>query len=982
MAFAVLVASGFILASLFTLDHLFLQIVLLLAFLGTGLAVHYQKYCFYLVFVFLFPLLPSQSQNTSTFEFMEFLFLCFAFWWAAERIRKGATGVPVHPLNPLLALFLLAGSLSVALALLESHYIFSEVFFLKLKDHWNILFQSGWGDLAPVRGLIYWFEGALFFYITIDVLDPAKLEKTTRVVLVSAVVVSFAAILQHIFKFRLLDYWIKENPQIVRVNSTFSDPNSLGTYLAAMLCLGMILLVYGAKRIRAWMILSLAVLFLGLLFSVSRAGWGAALLVFILAPAVARCAWNDPVQQFNRFGQWMAKRGVLVAFVLFGAIVLAALTLNYSDPKSRSIAEVVLFTLNPKLSPDVVLKGRTELWGLALSLFARHPIFGCGIGAFMLNLYDAPYFITVPENAHNNFLQILAETGVSGFILFVVILFLTFRSGRKALHENSLKNRILIYSVLGAFAAFLLTCLTGHPLLLLKLQLVFWALVAFLMLEEKGQSANRWFKKATLIVALILFSAAVVKARNLIEHKRTTTYEYGYHGWEKDPEGNLFRWTGKQAVSILPDEGEFLALRFRQMNPGVLNKPMKIQLFLNDQALDDVTFSDSSWKELEYYIEERGEEPATLRIVADETFSDPTPEGVRELGIAVGAVDWKCGFDKPIGVYELEKEGEKQFYWTTKRASFPLRTSGKVLTFPVMSIAVPVQVRFFWNHHLVKSLSLSDSEWQKVSLTVPANGPEVSVLTVAVSKTLNPQKAGISEDRRDLGVRIGWPFQWNEAGSAISDSTRVLQNARRFGITNNENHPVQLSIFDAPQGQSAFTIGMEENSLPRRKGLLNAAHNKTEWTQIYAGSKNGELYVADQFIKDVHFPANPVLLRMTAKGTIVLGEVPVASLRINDIEVARQPILFEDYTNYYFHLDIPEGRGNFSVEFLNDYYSPLPWMDRNLAIYEIAVASALTTSKMEIGWERWGSKIIIADFVDRDLPLQPRTNCYTVLKAR
>ena len=65
-------------------------------------------------------------------------------------------------------------------------------------------------------------------------------------------------------------------------------------------------------------------------------------------------------------------------------------------------------------------------------LLARNPAFGVGIGQYyelsgdeMLHLPVGRIYIR--QNAHNNFLQILAELGVVGFVCFAALLWMSGR---------------------------------------------------------------------------------------------------------------------------------------------------------------------------------------------------------------------------------------------------------------------------------------------------------------------------------------------------------------------------------------------------------------------------------------------------------------------------------------------------------------------------------------------------------------------------
>src|SRR5687767_13055101 len=99
MVLLVLLGSGLLLASVTALDQRLLQLVLLALFLSTGLLFRYKVFAAYLLFIFLYPLLPSQAVHLSPFDFLEYFFLCFAFWWAFDRVRNKRWRLPQSRIN-------------------------------------------------------------------------------------------------------------------------------------------------------------------------------------------------------------------------------------------------------------------------------------------------------------------------------------------------------------------------------------------------------------------------------------------------------------------------------------------------------------------------------------------------------------------------------------------------------------------------------------------------------------------------------------------------------------------------------------------------------------------------------------------------------------------------------------------------------------------------------------------------------------------
>jgi O-antigen ligase len=991
MALLILLGSGFFLASVATLDQRLLQLVLLFIFLCAGLLIHYRALTAYFAFVFLYPLLPSQWQSVSSFDFLEFSFLCLAFWWAAQRIRKKNLRLPDHPLTPFLFLFLLVSGISVFLALLRNNFLLSEIFFLKLKDHWNIFLSRPSSDVASFRNFLYLTEGMLFFYITTDLLDSSgKIRKTAKIIFYSAAIVSILGIIQYAFRFHLLDFWIKENPEIVRINSTFSDPNSLGTYLATLFSFATFAYFSSFSKQNIRHFLLLGVISLALIFTASRAGLGAAFLVLFLLPPACKWFRIDVTGRPRGPTVWLAKYGAHVAICVVAGLVLLALIINYQNPTPGSLFQVALFTFNPQLTLDEVLKGRITFWKTALEVFSNYPIFGCGPGELVNALHYRPYFATQPENAHNNFLQILAETGTVGFLFFFVILVQGARLAIRKLRSADIGDFPLLFGLFGGWIAFLLTCLTGHPLLLLKLQLLFWIFLGILSTHKKESDLFRnRFIFIVLTAAILLLGAFQI--RSVLHSRSISNYEYGYHIWEKDEQGNLFRWTQDAAISELEVRGEVLTLYLRQLNPEFLKKPSYVKLFLNDKLLDTLHFSDSNWREVKYFIPPFvNGSYATLRIEPESSFVPHVGPDKRELGIAVRNFVWECPLPYPLGVYELERAEEESFYWTRGQASFPLHLSDASMTLRLLanrsSKQTPTEVEFYWGDVLLKRASVSGEQWEQISLNVPPGKPD-GILTLRVSRTTNPRRGGNSMDVRDLGVRLVWPPSHPNGKWATmqTETTGTLKDPTIYGISNNTNQPVRLlsySIEPVPAKLQVFRSGV---LLEPASQLIDSISGRDEkWTRVFPKSgPTEEFFVSNKITEELRVPHGRIVIRMTAMGIFAAGQVPVVSLKIDQREVARQPILFKDWTDYYFSVLYPPDGRTLSVEFVNDYYGQASYLDRNLLIKEIVVVPAKQYHPhLNASWQMLQKSILVAEPLDPDAPFSPQNYCYSIASKK
>lgn len=82
---------------------------------------------------------------------------------------------------------------------------------------------------------------------------------------------------------------------------------------------------------------------------------------------------------------------------------------------------------------------RNEIWRATLKLFAAHPLAGAGLGGYWIGItayHDASGVLT-PQEAHNDYLELLASGGVIGFALGVWFVVSVVRQTRKNLWSNT-----------------------------------------------------------------------------------------------------------------------------------------------------------------------------------------------------------------------------------------------------------------------------------------------------------------------------------------------------------------------------------------------------------------------------------------------------------------------------------------------------------------------------------------------------------------
>lgn len=200
--------------------------------------------------------------------------------------------------------------------------------------------------------------------------------------------------------------------------------------------------------------------FLLLLATFSRGGLligvVASILTFLIAGRTElRGVWNWFLSGFQRGRGWLLRIGVLV--IIFGALVGAGLFLSQKGYITR------IFNTQAESLEEFIIKNsagaRAAYMFGALGAYDKSPIFGVGLGASGLYIYDnLPDWAmtTVPEIARqlspenrlyptpkNMYARLLAETGLFGFILYFSFLFSVLGDALMGLQRNTAFMRYL-----------------------------------------------------------------------------------------------------------------------------------------------------------------------------------------------------------------------------------------------------------------------------------------------------------------------------------------------------------------------------------------------------------------------------------------------------------------------------------------------------------------------------------------------------------
>jgi O-antigen ligase/thioredoxin-like negative regulator of GroEL len=185
------------------------------------------------------------------------------------------------------------------------------------------------------------------------------------------------------------------------------------------------------------------VILVAVLLSLSRGGWlglaiGSAVMLLLATPRGIRIARKTALEKDpepNPERQLLAfARSSRFRLALAGGAMVLAVALLFVGPDARFDAAL---RVQQSTSGDYTIFDRISAWKSGLALFGDFPLVGAGLGASpeILPRYQLPPWSELYFNhAHNDYLELLAETGIVGTALFAWFAYLLidrFRRGAR-----------------------------------------------------------------------------------------------------------------------------------------------------------------------------------------------------------------------------------------------------------------------------------------------------------------------------------------------------------------------------------------------------------------------------------------------------------------------------------------------------------------------------------------------------------------------
>jgi O-antigen ligase len=337
--------------------------------------------------------------------------------------------------------------------------------------------------LIQVTALLVYFAAALVF---ID--SPGRLRFVVRTVTIFGFLLALFGLMQHFVSPDQI--YLLRTPYQGHPFGPFINSHHFAACMELTLALPLGLLFAGAvERERRFLYLFAVVLMaVALVVTSSRGGVLSlaveVLLLFILGGAIRRR--GDETGGRVRAALVRAGAGLLLVL----ALLASALMLGGEQSLNRLVGSV---------NEDDPTSGRAQFWRGTAEVIKAHPVIGAGLGAFGVAYprYDPLHGELRLEQAHNDYLQILADAGVLGGVLALFFVAALGRMGLARLNSADKFRRGTAAGALAGCGAVLVHSFFDFPLHITSIALLFLLLAALattdrrVEVEQTAQSGRR-----------------------------------------------------------------------------------------------------------------------------------------------------------------------------------------------------------------------------------------------------------------------------------------------------------------------------------------------------------------------------------------------------------------------------------------------------------------------------------------------------------
>ncbi|MFN0277246.1 MAG: O-antigen ligase family protein [Pyrinomonadaceae bacterium] len=305
----------------------------------------------------------------------------------------------------------------------------------------------------------------IFFAATLAYLESAhRLRKQATFITVFGFIYAFYAILQAVLSPAKI-YGIYGSRNVIPFGS-FVNRHDFAAVMEMAVSIPLGLLFVGAVRRDKKLLYVVAITLMtsALLLSGSRGG-----LVALIAEIILLVILTTKTESRKSFLLKTALSLLLVLAAVGGAIFVGG--------------DTSLTRFSETAASGDISSSRFHIWGVTLKIISNNLPFGTGLGAYTqaYTQFDTLSGQEMVEQAHNDYLQVLADAGLIGLFIGGAFLFWFFREGiRNTRSSNTFRRGIAVGAFAGCFAI-LIHSIFDFVLHITAISIMFLTLMALLV---------------------------------------------------------------------------------------------------------------------------------------------------------------------------------------------------------------------------------------------------------------------------------------------------------------------------------------------------------------------------------------------------------------------------------------------------------------------------------------------------------------------
>ena len=296
--------------------------------------------------------------------------------------------------------------------------------------------------LVQLLSLLIYFAATLIFTDT-----PRRLRALTRTIIIFGFLLAMFGLTQSLTTNGTRVYWFRQLTQSTAFGP-FINRHHFAGYMELVIALPLGLLFSGSLEVYKRPLYAFAALLMAVALIMTNSRGGLISLVaeimFVIVIAGPGVSQSDQARKSSLMRKVLLRAAMALGLgivLFFGALAVGGPgvfgrllgTVNAADPTT----------------------GRAHFWNVTLDVIKNHPILGSGLGSFSViyTRYDSGNGLYRLEQAHNDYLQMLADGGIVGGLLGLSFLIILFGRGfARRTTDDKFRRGVATGALAGCFA--------------------------------------------------------------------------------------------------------------------------------------------------------------------------------------------------------------------------------------------------------------------------------------------------------------------------------------------------------------------------------------------------------------------------------------------------------------------------------------------------------------------------------------------------